>query len=698
MKAKLFFSLFSISTIVFGQVPDWEWAKSGVGEQSKGYCTAADKYGNVYATGSFFGDTINLGGITLVNPNSLPGSMFLAKYNSNGIIKWARIAYSCPNANIHASGMATDTTGNIYMTGTYGGTYAVFEDDSIQNTGFENNSFYVKYDTSGNMLWVKNINGNRNDVTKSITTDKSGNIYLTGYFESDTLSLGNIKLVNAFVNFGSPNTFICKINAQGQALWVKKGVTNDWSGYSQGNSITTDPNGNVYVTGSYSGNTLTFDSIIISSPNQYYKDVFVVGLNSNGQAIWAKSAGGTANDVGNCITADGSGNIFIMGIFQSQSVTFDSCTLNLTSSMNNFLFKLDNTGNALWARKFGQDNLETGTDMTHDPSGNIFITGNYESDTITFGNQMLTKSGGNNFFVVKYNTSGDPEWVSSTGKAPHGIYFYNNANGICMNYPGNIYVAGSIKGIKVPFGPDSLSSTIFEDFFIAKLSFVSISPSSAVLCSGHSIQLTANGATTYTWSPSTGLSNTTGDAVIASPASSITYIVTGIKNGDISHSTATITVKPSLPTPIISKSDSLLISSNYFTNQWYLNGTVIPGATKQTYHFIQNGNYMVCATNYNDCTSCSAPYIITSLGIADGITKNRISISPNPNTGNFNIASDKHILSIEIINMLDQEIYRSAINSNSAQISLPKVHPGIHFVRLYLEGDVHHTEKIIIVN
>ncbi len=65
------------------------------------------------------------------------------------------------------------------------------------------------------------------------------------------------------------------------------------------------------------------------------------------------------------------------------------------------------------------------------------------------------------------------------------------------------------------------------------------------ICVGATSVLTANGATTYTWSPNTNLSATTGTTVNANPTSTITYTVTGTNgNGCVNTGTVTLTVNP----------------------------------------------------------------------------------------------------------------------------------------------------------
>ena len=73
---------------------------------------------------------------------------------------------------------------------------------------------------------------------------------------------------------------------------------------------------------------------------------------------------------------------------------------------------------------------------------------------------------------------------------------------------------------------------------------VTVTPVAPTICSGSSTVLTAAGATTYTWSPATGLSATTGASVTASPTTTTTYTVTGTTGGCSSTTTAIVTVNP----------------------------------------------------------------------------------------------------------------------------------------------------------
>ena len=113
--------------------------------------------------------------------------------------------------------------------------------------------------------------------------------------------------------------------------------------------------------------------------------------------------------MGNSVATNALGNVFVTGNFLSDSLTFGYYTLTNTRRMGNFLAKYDSSGiiNVLWAENAdGTDTNET-NHVAIDASGNVYITGDYHSPSITFGTKTITNSGGYDGFLVKYNTFGN---------------------------------------------------------------------------------------------------------------------------------------------------------------------------------------------------------------------------------------------------------------------------------------------------
>ncbi len=233
-----------------------------------------------------------------------------------------------------------------------------------------------------------------------------------GWYSSATITFGSLTLTNPGV--GTGDVFLVKYDASGNALWAKTFGGTDGD---VGNAVAVDASGNVYITGWFASSTISFGTSTLTNAGPG-NDVFIVKLNSSGSAIWAKSAGGSSSDRGYGITVDPSGNVFTTGAFMSATINFGTGTLTNASATNDvFIAKHDSNGNALWANSAGGTNADTGFSIASDSLGNAYATGIFASSSINFGTGALTNSttGTQDIFVVKYNSSGTAVWSSRAG-------------------------------------------------------------------------------------------------------------------------------------------------------------------------------------------------------------------------------------------------------------------------------------------
>ncbi|MEN6445428.1 MAG: SBBP repeat-containing protein [Candidatus Cloacimonas sp.] len=446
-KTSLIIILALCSILLFAQNEDWLWAKQSEGTNSNsGNSIAADANGNIYVTGCL-GSSTTFGTTTLYWIGEL--DIFVAKLDSKGNWLWAKQAggtsYDVGNS------IAVDTNGNSYVTG-YFQYSATFGTNNLIGSG-ENDIFVAKLDCNGNWLWAKQAGGKYCASGLSIAVDANGNSYITGYFRSSSITFGTTTLTSS----GNSDIFVAKLDSNGNWLWAKQagGTYND-----EGNSISVDSKGNSYVTGLFQGSTTFGTTILTSSGNS---DIFVAKLDSNGNWLWVKKAGGTDyyDCSGNSIAVDAKGNSYVTGYFED-SATFGTTKLTSSGEDDIFVAKLDSNGNWLWVKKAGGTSSYGGYGIAVDDIGNSYVTGYFER-IANFSTTTLTSSGGRDIFVAKLDSKGNWLWAKQAGGT-----IADKGCSIAVDANGNSYITGYFSE-SATFGATTLTSSGDSDIFISKI-------------------------------------------------------------------------------------------------------------------------------------------------------------------------------------------------------------------------------------
>ena len=109
------------------------------------------------------------------NTNAGNTDLFVVKYSSSGTKQWTKQFGS--SSRDSANGVAPDSSGNVYVSGrTNGGLDG-------NNIAGKSDLFVVKYNSSGTWQWTKQNGTDRYDEARGVATDSSGNVYVTGYTE-----------------------------------------------------------------------------------------------------------------------------------------------------------------------------------------------------------------------------------------------------------------------------------------------------------------------------------------------------------------------------------------------------------------------------------------------------------------------------------------------------------------------------------
>ena len=371
---------------------------------------AVDTFGNTYVTGWSEGKDEDRDYATI-------------KYDPNGNELWVA-RYDGPSDWDEAYAIATDTSGNVYVTGrsSYGDNplYATIKYDSqgseqwvarynvkssfsldsasIVVDGIGNiyvaccvdwDYAVIKYDPDGNELWVAHYDGTGKDSDKptAIALDSKGNIYVTG--KSKGYETGN-------------DYATIKYDPNGIELWVAR-YDGPANAGDEARGLVIDTLDNIYVTG-----TAMRSYEYVGSTLRYHTDYTTIKYNSLGQQLWVAQYYGRAVD----IAIDIMGNIYVLGNTYGFGSYHDYATI----------LKYTSEGNRLWITKcdYGM------TDIYADPLGNIYVTGTtdfFQTDSVT----------------AKYNSDGNKVWEIVYNGITSDT---DQTDALVVDDLGNVYVTG----------------------------------------------------------------------------------------------------------------------------------------------------------------------------------------------------------------------------------------------------------------
>lgn len=383
---------------------DFVWVKQvGSGEVDP-YSIFIDGSGNIYTTGKFAGKSdFDPGAGTYTMTADQGGEAFVLKLNALGDFVWAK-NLGKGAASVIATSINVDGQGSVYTIGYLNSASGSGDFDPgagtyTMNTNTNVNGFISKLDNNGNFVWAKCLISYQ-CFPNYLTFDGSENLLLAGRFNGITdfdPSVGTYTLSS-----GSSDSFILKLDGNGNFIWVKKFT----GGSSNINSIKMDFTTDMYLVGSFAGTT-DFDpnNGTYSLTSAGLQDIFVTKLNSSGVFIWARNFG---SGIAYTCDIDNSGNPYITGSFGGQ-VDFDpgANVFNLSSSgmyEDAFILKLNSSGDFAGAKQLGGNSIEVANCMILDMNGNLYAAG-YFDGTCDFdpgiGVFNLTHTGGYNVFVYK---------------------------------------------------------------------------------------------------------------------------------------------------------------------------------------------------------------------------------------------------------------------------------------------------------
>ena len=408
---------------------------------------ASDSSGNIYISGFTRGAIDG----QLKTSNATYKDFFITKYDSSGTKVWTR-QLGIPGAfDTFPRGLATDSSGNTFIVGF---TLGALDSQAKTSDAISNDFFITKYDTSGVKIWTKQLGiaGTFNTYGLSVTTDSSGNAYLTGYTDGALDSQSKISAAS-YNDF-----FITKYNSLGTKLWTKQfGIAGLFNSLAFG--ISSDSSGGLFIVGYTDGALDSQPKISAVS----YSDFFITKYDPSGTRIWTRQlgVGGSFNTQAHGVTTDSNGNIFVGGY--TVGAIDSQVKISNAGSNDSFITKFATSGTRAWTRQLGAtgayDTLSQS--VSSDSSGNLFIAG-YTKGALDSQTRFSTL-GNNDFFLTKYDASGAKFWTRLLGVAGASDTV---AYGVTTDSSGSAFVGGYTNGALD--SQTKFSNVGNHDFFISK--------------------------------------------------------------------------------------------------------------------------------------------------------------------------------------------------------------------------------------
>lgn len=499
---------------------------------------SVDASGNVYTTGYFngtvdFDPSSNNFDLTSVGAEDI----YISKFDAAGNFIWAKSIGS--TGSDKGNSIKVNAAGDVYVTGNYAAT-TDFDPGvgtfNLTAASFKN-TFVTKFNTLGDFLWAKTVEGGFGSEGTSISLDSFGNVLNTGNHRGTT-DFDMSALTYTFNSGAQPATYITKYNLLGGLMWAYSfpGTT----GQTTGKSISLDGSDNVYILG--------FDGA----------SSFIRKNDASGVFLGITSLNGTFGTNYNALTTDASGNIYVTGSFMG-TVDFDPGTgvSNLTaSSTSAFICKLDASMNFVWAKSVGATSgITTGKGISVDALGGVYITGSFEN-MVDFnpgaGVANLTSAGAADIFILKLNALGNYEWAKAMG----GSVGPESGNAITTDDVNNVLTAGQFENT-VDFDPSAntfdLSAIGGMDIFIHKMCQLPSAPvaitSPTLICNATSSSFSVSPvafATSYSWTlPNTWTGTSTTNMINAISGATGIFSVTATNAcGSSATKTLNVVVSP----------------------------------------------------------------------------------------------------------------------------------------------------------
>lgn len=477
------------------QINTWKWAKKEVStDTTYPYQVCTDVQGNTIQTGAFSGN------LKLGNTPSISGlnDIFVTKTDNLGNYIWSRAFNG--NGIDRGLSICTDAQSNVYIIGDFDGTSLTIGTTTLMNLGGRD-SFLIKLNPNGNLVWVQHIGSNQNDDIRSVTTDGSKNVIIGGSFWGDLLTVGAVNLFNS--STGSPDPLLVKYDSLGVVTWAisGQGEPGKFDGFR---GISTDNVGNVFCVGETGSNFLSFGTTQIGG-NGTGNRGYLIKVSAAGSCLWGNLFEANQSYCRGISVNKLTGDLFVVGQYYGNGLMYNGISLaNNNLNIEGFLAKINKNGSGVWIKSQSGVLDEICWSAAATNNGSVIVAGTTNSNSLLLGNFNRNSYGKKDGFLVVYDSIGVEKAAEIFGGSEA-----DHCQSVATDMFTSAYVVSYHDKSNIVYRPISFSSSLGNNIgVLAKYSYAVLpiskfSATKTTICAADCIDFidsTLNNPTAWSWS------------------------------------------------------------------------------------------------------------------------------------------------------------------------------------------------------
>ena len=364
-----------------------------------------DELGDVYAIGSFIGESASLDDMTAPGlTNDI--MMFLTKVNAAGNVEWFRnCPYDASGDNGHLQGLIIENTDEdfFYIGGVHSGSRAFYFGTDTIGSSIGTDAYLAKFNKSGDALWAVHFMGDSIDVPEDIKLVNNQEVVMLGFSNSYNLYISGDIHTNFSNNY---NIFLARYSPD--KLYRNSTTIDTEIPYLKSQKpdavMNTDRLGNITICSEFYSPEVFVDGTPLINPSPGTSEVMVAKISSNTfNPYWTYQASAPGDNFLEGASIDRKGNIYLGG------TTYSNLTINPEDIPYNtdgvpYLAKISPDGSlnfAYWQLNSGDSQIAI-RKITSDGAGNCYVGGYFYGNSSAIDVIDLTGSGIEGLFFGKY--------------------------------------------------------------------------------------------------------------------------------------------------------------------------------------------------------------------------------------------------------------------------------------------------------